>query len=72
MTRAFIELANEHGIYESVEPSHPSMLLQVADVGVKRHLKKQYAHEYTSSMRAANIGADGLMIWNFSERQGSI
>ena len=33
-----------------VEPSHTSMALQVADLGINRFIKKPYECEYTSSM----------------------
>ncbi len=55
LTRAFIELAAKHSVYVVVEPSHTSMLLQVADVGVNRFLKRGYSQEYTASICASSL-----------------
>lgn len=48
VTRAFIDKCAQHGLYLVIEPSHTSLLLQVADVGVNRFVKTQYAKEYSS------------------------
>ena len=50
VTRAFIQAAAEHSIYVIVEPSHTSIILQVADVGINRFLKTKYEQEYTASL----------------------
>lgn len=38
ITREFIELAAQYGLYVVIEPSHMRKLLQVGDVGMKRFL----------------------------------
>ncbi len=55
VTRAFIELAAVHAIYVIVEPSHTSIRLQVADVGVNRFLKQTYEQECTAIMCLASL-----------------
>lgn len=48
VTRAFVELSVSYGLYVVVEPSHTSIILQVADLAVHRFLKDQYSRDYTS------------------------
>ena len=55
MTNAFIELVAQHSIYVTVDPSHTSIILQVADVGVNRFIKKTNEREYTASLIAASL-----------------
>lgn len=55
VTRSFIQLAATHGLYVIIEPSHTSMILQVADVGINRLLKLQYSKEYTAILCAYSV-----------------
>lgn len=48
----FIRFAAMHSLYV---PSHTSMILQVAEVGVNRYLKTRYQSEYTSFLRTFGI-----------------
>ena len=50
LTMIFIEFGAKNSVYVIVEPSHTSMVLQIADVGVNRFIKTKYAVEYTASM----------------------
>lgn len=53
--KEFIEQAADHALYVVVQPSHTSIVFQVADVGVNRFLKQHYEREYTSLMIACNV-----------------
>lgn len=50
VTSNFIAECARHYLYVILEPSHTRMILQVADPGVNRFLKTQYAEEYTIAM----------------------
>lgn len=69
VTRAFIHIAEKHSVYVIVEPSHTSIVLQVADVGINRLLKEQHSREYTSGICATNVVGN---IFYDSERVGFI
>ena len=55
LTTAFIEQAAQSTICVIVEPSHTSIILQVADVGVNRLIKQVYEREYTASIIAVSL-----------------
>lgn len=55
ITSEFIALTATHGLYVTVKPSHASILLQVAYLGVNRFLKKEYEREYNALMLSCNV-----------------
>ena len=57
VTKDFIELAAKHSIYVVVEPSHTSMLLQVADLGINLFIKEQFGREYNASFLECNMNS---------------
>jgi len=69
ITRAFIHLAAKHAIYVVVEPSHTSIILQVADVGINRFLKTRYCQEYTASICASGVTGK---VFDDAERIGCV
>lgn len=60
VTSTFIAECARHSLYVTVEPSHASMILQVADLGVDRFPKTQYAKEYTAAMCIAASSVRGF------------
>ncbi len=55
VTRAFIEMCAKYSICVIVEPSHTSIVLQVADMGINRFLKETYEREYKSGICTASL-----------------
>lgn len=57
VTKDFIEIAAKHSVYVVVEPSHTSILLQVADLGINIFIKEQFGKEYNASFLYCNVNS---------------
>lgn len=67
VTRAFIQMAAEHSLYDIAEPSHKRIILQVADRRINRFVEEQYTREYTAGMCTTNVSG---RIFDDTERIG--